>query len=182
MISSLDVVLPHYTFQSFAQTAISPDFTFYIDSKTYKCQAILICAISKVINMQISNSNPSYEYRFKEIKDPHNIFDIFISLLNGNQHEINQSNAIFLHYIAKTLNIESLIMSTRFLAETKPTSFNVLSLLSNYAENNIQCPEIIKYIQANWKTMKDDESLYHLSLDSIKFLFQSPYFKLMIGI
>lgn len=177
MISSIDVVLPHYTFQSFAQTAIPPDFTFYVDDKIYKCQTILICAISKVINTQISSQKPLYEYRFKDLKDPHLIFEDFISLLNGGQNEINQNNAIFLNYIAKILGIESLFAATRFLAETKVTTFNALSLLVNYADNNIQCPEIIKFIQANWKTIKNDESIYNLSLNSLKFLFKSPYFK-----
>lgn len=177
MISSLDVVLPHYTLQSFAQTAITPDFTFYIDNRTYKVQSILISAISKVISLQISGAKPLYEYKFKELKDPHKIFEVFISLLKGNQHEINQDNAIFLNYIAKLLSIEPLVTATRPYADVKINSQNVFLLLTNYADNNIQCPDILKFIQSNWKTLKNDSILDQLSLESLKFLFGSPYFK-----
>lgn len=180
MISSIDAILPPYTYQSFAKTSVYPNFSFYIDGKTYKCQAFLLCSLSKLIESQVLSQHPVYSFEFKDIKDPNNFFDIFMSMLNGNSCEINHSNAIFLNHIANSLQIDSLISATQPYLSVPINTSNALQLLTSYSELNINCPHVVKFIHSNFQYFQNDpqKQLSQLSLNSLHFLFGSNEFKI----
>ncbi|OHT03347.1 hypothetical protein TRFO_29268 [Tritrichomonas foetus] len=176
-MNSFDCMLPQFTFQSFTQTAVIPNFTFYIDKKTYHCHTLLICSISNVIKSQLSTEKPAYEFRFRDIKDPHLYFKVFISLLNGESQNIDSSNSFFLNYVANQLDIKDLMAATFPYVNVQITTNNVFDILSKNAECNIKCQNVLSFIYQNWRTFENDERIFNLSLDSLKFIFGGSGFK-----
>ena len=171
---SLEVVLPKFSMRTFSETASVQSFKFYIDNKCYCCQTYLICLVSSAIKRQILVNNTLLRYVFRDIRDPRGQFSDFIDMINGAGKVINEDNAIFLHNIARDLEIEELLKATCSYVNVTLTKDNAFCLLSKLAEINVKNDmfrNIMRFIYSNWESFKNDNRINELNLETYKFLF-----------
>jgi hypothetical protein len=97
-----------------AAKVVPPNFTIVLqDSKRYKCHLLLAAAHCTEV-FSLIRSDPQATEISVDLPDPSNQFQLIISLLNGEEINIDEANAFFLCAAAEALGISVLVNQTRY--------------------------------------------------------------------
>ncbi|EAX90648.1 hypothetical protein TVAG_141920 [Trichomonas vaginalis G3] len=159
-----------------AAQQLEEDFTFIVGKKNYTCNSYFAEFFSPLIARMRAEDSTINTFTI-DIPDPDDYFNLVIQLMQGFEVDANVQESIFLRKVGSLLENTEMMEAFSFVNTTRLTNQNVVSTFEEKMELGRDTRKEIQYIASHFYSLKK-ESLFDLSLDTLKKLFSHPDLKI----